>query len=86
MKHGLRTAETERRSLVRQKVGISADVIDLRSNENHYCHVIDATREGCRIYCDSIHELPDFIFLHPDGVSKPIRASILWRNGMTAGL
>ncbi|NND49698.1 MAG: hypothetical protein HKN60_05545 [Rhizobiales bacterium] len=79
-------SESERRSAVRRKVGISADLIDPEEDGHYYCHIFDATREGCRIFCDHLHALPDDIRLHPEGMSEPIKAKILWRKPMTAGL
>ena len=76
----------ERRRLVRQRVGICADLIQPGANENHDCYILDATREGCRIFCESTPALPVCIFLHPKAASKPIRASIVWRKGKNAGI
>ena len=80
------TQMPERRRLVRQRVGICADIIQPGANENHDCYILDATSEGCRIFCESVPALPVHVFLHPEGVSKPIRATVLWRKGKNAGI
>ncbi|NND49740.1 MAG: hypothetical protein HKN60_05765 [Rhizobiales bacterium] len=72
--------------MARSRVGISADLIDPKDDGQYYCHIFDATREGCRIFCDHLGVLPDEVRLHPEGMSEPIKAKILWRKTMTAGL
>lgn len=78
--------KVELRSERRKKVAISAEIIDPKERECYHCLIIDASSGGCRVICDSVEMLPDAVQLQPEGASKPIRASIRWRKGMTAGL
>ena len=79
-------AKKEIRSEERARVGISAEIFDPESDNKFYCLILDATREGCRIFCDNINELPDVVCLQPERIGKPIKASIRWRKDLTAGL
>ena len=80
------SVKSEARGANRRRVGISADVFDPNSEDRFYCLVLDATRDGCRMFCDSLGELPDEVCLQPEGLKKPIKAEIRWRKGKAAGL
>ena len=71
---------------MRSKVGISARVFDPEGSEKYYCLILDASSNGCRIFCDNVSELPDIVHLAPEQIGKPIRAEVIWRKQMTAGL
>ena len=80
------------REAERMRVGISAEIYDPEAgtsadeNEKFFCLILDATRDGCRIFCDRIEDLPDVVHLHPERLKKPVKASLRWRKNMTAGL
>ncbi|NND50523.1 MAG: hypothetical protein HKN60_09760 [Rhizobiales bacterium] len=80
------TAKKNIRIEARARVGISAEVFDPEGDNRYYCLILDATREGCRIFCDNISELPDIVHLQPEQIGKPIKATVRWRKDMTAGL
>ena len=68
------------------RVGISAEIYEPGGDDKYYCLIMDATRDGCRIFCDSVNKLPDDVHLHPEKLGKSIKASLRWRKHMTAGL
>ena len=78
------------RAAERMRVGISAEIYDPEGGQDeddkYFCLILDATRDGCRIFCDRVEELPDTVHLHPERLKKPIKASLRWRKNMTAGL
>ena len=76
----------EHRASPRQKTGIQAWVIDPENDKEYPCLILDATRNGCRIYCDSIEQVPDNVRLLPDGLKEPVVAKVCWRKQMLAGL
>ena len=76
----------ENRAAARQRTGIQAWVINPEDDREFSCLILDATRNGCRIYCESIEELPDDVRLLPDGLKEPVAAKIRWRKQMLAGL
>lgn len=79
-------AKKDFRNLARSKIAIPAQVFDPDSNAEYHGMILNASRDGCRLFCDSLLELPDEILVQPDGIAKPIKASIKWRKGITAGL
>ena len=76
----------ENRASPRHKTGIHAWVINPEDDKEYTCLILDATRNGCRIYCDCLEELPDDVRLHPDGLKSPVAAKIRWRKQLIAGM
>ena len=76
----------EHRSGNRKTVAIQAQISDPEGDVKCACLLMDASRTGCRLYCDCIETLPDDVMLHPEGLADPIKASIVWRKPMFAGL
>ena len=74
------------RSQLRSRVGIAAQVFDPDGEDRFYCLILDASNDGCRIFCDHVSELPEIVHLEPEQLGKPIKASVRWRKQMTAGL
>lgn len=70
----------------RHRTGIQAWVIDPGNDKEYSCLILDATRNGCRIFCDCIEDVPDDVRLLPDGLKQPIDAKIRWRKNMLAGM
>lgn len=75
-----------KRSEERKSACIHAFVSDLADICNVKCIIRDASLKGCRIVSSRIQELPDVIQITPEGLERPIRGVIVWRNGNMAGV
>lgn len=79
-------SEKRNRAAERSRCGVVAEIMGRDQTMRYPCFILDASAQGCRIYCDSIEDLPDEVLLHPQGISNPIPALIRWRKKMIAGL
>ncbi len=81
-----KSSAAENRSGDRKTVTIQATVSDCEDETQYACLLMDASRTGCRLYCDHVEALPDEVKLYPEGLVEPINASIVWRKAKLAGL
>ena len=76
----------DHRSGDRKTIAIQAQISIPDTDTKIACLLMDASRTGCRLYCDCIETLPDEVMLLPEGLVEPIEASIVWRKQLFAGL
>lgn len=76
----------ERRNAARQEVAIPATIMDHSLKKLVDCIICDASMIGCRISSEELSTLPDNFYIDIPGLTKPIMAAIVWRNGNMAGL
>ena len=77
---------SQKRSEARIASCIQAFIFDLDDSVELKCIIRDVSPSGCMIVSSRIHELPELVNIVPQGFPNPIRATIMWRKGKTAGL
>jgi len=76
----------ERRSASRHEVEIQAVMSDREHNKLADCIIRDANSKGCRIINAALYTVPDDVHIEIEGLSEPVLAKVIWRNGNMAGL
>jgi hypothetical protein len=76
----------DKRSTPRQDVEIKAVISDREHNKLADCIILDANSKSCRIGNVALYTVPDDIHVQVEGLSEPVLAKLVWRNGNTAGL
>ncbi len=76
----------DRRNAPRQEAAMRAAIKDYDLNKLADCIILDASRTGCRISSKALATLPDDILIEIQGLTEPVLALIVWRNGNMAGL
>ena len=76
----------ERRGAARQEVDLPSTIMDYGLNKLADCIIRDASTTGCRISSEAIYEIPDDVLIEIPGLTEPVLALIVWRNGNLAGL
>ncbi len=76
----------DRRNAPRQEAAIPATIKDYNLEKLADCLICDASRNGCRIASKELAALPDDILIEIRGLTEPILARIIWREGIMAGL
>ena len=85
----MRTGDTpadERREAPRQKVDMTATILDRAYRRLRECIICDASRSGCRLSTPYPETLPDEICLEIKGLTEPMLAKIVWRDADKAGV
>ncbi len=76
----------EKRREVRRRVLITAVVCSRVGRETLRCHIVDASKSGCRLESDQLHKLPDEIEISVPKLDMPLVGTIVWRSGDYAGV
>ncbi len=76
----------ERRAEHRKAVAIHAFASDTNSKYDVKCVIRDVSPSGCKIVSNGMEDLPDIIYLLPEGFEKPILARIVWRQKNIGGV
>ena len=76
----------DRRLEARQKECAQAFASDLGDAIDTKCVIRDVSKTGCKIVSSQIRDLPELIQLIVEGIDKPIRGKIVWRDGKMAGV
>lgn len=76
----------EKRREIRRPVYISTIVCSRISTATFKCHIVDASKSGCRLEGDNIAKLPDVIDIAIPGLDLPVGGIIVWRNKYQAGV
>ncbi|MBD1545975.1 PilZ domain-containing protein [Labrenzia aggregata] len=50
------------------------------------CHIVDASKSGCRLESDQFDKLPDEIEISIPKLDMPLVGTIVWRSGEHAGV
>lgn len=76
----------DRRKAPRQEVEIQAVISDRECNKLTDCVINDANSIGCRITNAALYTVPDDVHIEVEGLTEPVLAKVIWRNGIQAGL
>ncbi|WP_417681423.1 PilZ domain-containing protein [Roseibium sp.] len=76
----------EKRREPRRRVLITAVVCSRVGRETLRCHIVDASKSGCRLESDQLHKLPDEIEISIPKLDMPLVGTIVWRSGEFAGV
>lgn len=70
----------------RIKSTLHAFATDIEGKYDVKCAIRDVSKKGCRIVTNALADLPEFIYLMPEGFEKPILGRIVWRSNNMAGV
>ncbi len=76
----------EKRREPRRRVLITAIVCSRVGRETLRCHIVDASKSGCRLESDQLDKLPDDIEISIPKLDMPLVGKIVWRSGDYAGV
>ena len=76
----------EKRRETRRRVLITAVVCSRVGRETLRCHIVDASKSGCRLESDQLDKLPDEIEISIPKLDLPLVGTIVWRSGEHAGV
>jgi hypothetical protein len=76
----------DRRLETRQNVCAQAFASDLGDDIDTKCVIRDVSKTGCKIVSSQMRDLPELIQLIVEGIDRPIRGKIVWRQGKMAGV
>jgi len=76
----------EKRREARRQVLITAVVCSRIGRETLRCHIVDASKSGCRLESDQLDKLPDEIEISIPKLDMPLVGTIVWRSGEHAGV
>ncbi len=79
-------APVEKRREIRRSVYIASIVCGKSSPVSMKCHIVDASRSGCRLEAEKINRLPAEIEISIPGLDLPIDGTIVWRKDNHAGV
>lgn len=71
----------------RRKPMLKQGVLSANEDDGGFaCVIRDASRYGCRVFCQQLAALPDTVYLRTKGVDGPIKCHLAWRVHTCAGL
>lgn len=76
----------EKRREARRRVLITAVVCSRVGRETLRCHIVDASKSGCRLESGQLDKLPDEIEISIPKLDMPLVGKIVWRSGEHAGV
>lgn|GEM_PF-1542629 len=81
-----KTEPSEKRREIRRPVWIHSVVCGTTNPVTMKCHIVDASRSGCRLEGQNLDRLPQEIEISIPGLDLPIAARIVWRLNGQAGV